>query len=654
MSDTTNHEEAPQAGKTVQLELPNAHILVDTLLSSSVVLEEDWARLLPQIRDELDGCPNPTLLLPKLAHHGLLTEFQAAQIEKGGMNGLIIGNYRILDQLGSGGMGVVYKAEHIDLRRMVALKVLPLTAKDDPRMLQRFTSEMRAVAQLQHPNIVAATDAGRHTSANPDVPELRYLVMEFVPGNDLDFLVRKAGPLNPPHACDLIHQVASALAEAHKHGLVHRDIKPSNIRVTPEGQAKLLDFGLALNWNSRMTQPGTMLGTIDYVAPEQAMDAGSADIRSDIYGLGGTFFWCLTGQVPFPRSANPALGLLQRMKLPAPSVRAVKPDISAQLDGIVRQMMAPNPGDRYSTPRAVIQALLPFLKPEVQPAQSRPKLLGRASLSSPRFHGSYRILIVDDDAKIRELSCFALESPEMKCAQAASGEEALEEIRKAPYDLVLLDIDMSGISGHEVCRKLREDPPSPHLKIVMFSGRASADEMAQVMNDGADDFISKPFSIIQLRARVHAALRLRDAQERTDILNEQLLSLNRHLENSLTANEIDFIAVRKALVLVLAELGMPGAPASHSALLPPARRCRTGIEDLGGPVERTVRRTARMLRSTLRHRQGRPVRITFEQARQADGGRTHLHANAHHAWGGNITVRRPRAWAEWAVCANGP
>src|SRR5205814_181924 len=143
---------------------------------------------------------------------------------------------------GAGGMGIVFKAEHTLLRRIVALKVLPLSRDQDPRMLRRFRAEMRTIAALQHPNIVSATDAGQVYPSEPNLPVLHYLVMEFVQGRDLEEIVAKEGPLDPATACDLIHQIASALAEAHGRNLVHRDIKPSNILVNSLNQAKLLDF----------------------------------------------------------------------------------------------------------------------------------------------------------------------------------------------------------------------------------------------------------------------------------------------------------------------------------------------------------------------------------------------------------------------------
>src|SRR5262249_27079729 len=237
---------------------------------------------------------------------------------------------------------------------------------EDVKLLDRFFTEMRAVAHLQHPNIVSALDAGELTPADRALPTLHYFVMEYVPGEDLEEYVLNHGTLSVIKGCDLIHQVASALAEANKHNLVHRDIKPSNVRVTPEEQAKLLDFGLARQLRNRMTTPGTLLGTVDYMAPEQTQDASTVDIRADIYGLGGTLFWTLTGRPPFHSDCSIVEAVARRLTQGPPSARAVRPDIPAALDAVIARMMALKPADRYDNPEAVMQALLPFLQPEMR------------------------------------------------------------------------------------------------------------------------------------------------------------------------------------------------------------------------------------------------------------------------------------------------
>jgi response regulator RpfG family c-di-GMP phosphodiesterase/serine/threonine protein kinase len=536
-----------------------AQVLLQQLLASSLILAEDWELLPAATRDELLRCTETDPLLLCLVEQSLLTEYQAARIGAGKMFGLTLGNYRVLDRLGAGGMGIVFKAEHLRMRRLVAIKVLPLAPDQDPKLLRRFYTEMRLVAQLQHPNIVGAIDAGETTSPAPDSPILHYFVMEYVPGQDLEESVKVNGPLAPAQACDLAYQVACALAEAHKHNLVHRDIKPSNIRVTPEGQAKLLDFGLARRFRSDLTEPGTVLGTLDYMAPEQARDSTTVDIRADIYGLGGTLFWCLTGRMPFPQKENLVQELACRRSQAAPEVRTWRPDVPPELDAVVARMMACNPDDRYPAPQAVLRALLPFLKPELRdhllaptaPAPDQRLPLPEAAPGTPRVH---RILIVDDEVNMRKFCRYVLQSAGYQYEEAANGLLALEAFRNQSYDLVLLDMDMPVMNGLEVLKHLRQAPPCPHLKIVMFSGRSHCDEMAQTLLAGADDYLTKPFSTVQLRARLTAALRLKDAQDRSDLLNRHLLAINSELERNVTAQASDLVHARNALVLALAKI----------------------------------------------------------------------------------------------------
>jgi serine/threonine protein kinase len=226
-------------------------------------------------------------LIETLLGQGRINDYQLSRLLAGQTFGLVLGHYCIVDRLGAGGMGVVYKAEHIHLKRTVALKVL--AAEDDPNsvFLQRFYSEMEALAVLRHPNIVLAFDAGE-----VDVPQaagkvLRYLVMEHVTGRNLEELVIDDGPLAVVAACQYVRQAAEGLRHAHEHGLVNRDVKPSNLHLTPQDQVKILDFGLARLCRRRCTEANAMLGTVEYMAPEQARDARAVDIRADIYGLGG-------------------------------------------------------------------------------------------------------------------------------------------------------------------------------------------------------------------------------------------------------------------------------------------------------------------------------------------------------------------------------
>ncbi|HEV3255987.1 MAG TPA: HD domain-containing phosphohydrolase [Gemmataceae bacterium] len=364
-----NRDTLPASGQPTGREpLSPAQGFLRKLLRSSLVLAEDWESLPAVAREEVLGCPRAGAVLTLLVGHGLLTAYQAARIRAGTTFGLVLGHYRVLDRLGAGGMAVVFKAEHILMRRQVALKVMPLSPHENPELLARFFTEIRTVARLEHPNIVAAIDAGKAMGADPDAPVLHYFVMEYVAGQDLEAYVGARGPLPPALACDLVDQVACALGEAHTHHLVHRDVKPTNVLVVQDRQAKLLDFGLARQFgNKSLTQPGAPLGTIDYMAPEQVRDPSQVDIRADIYGLGGTLFWCLIGRSPFDPQGSLTQKLMRRLTQEPPSVRSLRPDIPADLDEVVARMMAVSPKDRYQTPQEVMRALLPFQKLNAAP-----------------------------------------------------------------------------------------------------------------------------------------------------------------------------------------------------------------------------------------------------------------------------------------------
>jgi response regulator RpfG family c-di-GMP phosphodiesterase len=583
------------SGKTICIARP-AQELLTQLLDSSLVLVEEWEILPERVQAAILKCPDNPTLLGLLQEHDLLTEYQANRIKAGTTHGLILGNYRVLDRLGAGAMGVVFKAEHYRMRRQVAIKCLPLLPGQDQKMLMRFFTEMRAVAQLQHPNIVAAFDAGEVAGHGPDAPTIHYFVMEYVPGEDLEQHVINREPLPVAKACDLAYQIANALAEAHKHNLVHRDIKPSNVRITAEEQAKLLDFGLARHFRHRHTEPGTVLGTLDYMAPEQAHDASSVDIRADIYALGATLFWCLTGEPPFATEGSLLLAVTQRLKQAAPSIRARRPDVSVELDAVLARMMATKPEDRYANPEAVMKALLPFLKPELNDDSMNSPLCFRATQqaaflgSAGEVHG-HRVLIVDDHAIVREFAHCALESEGLQCSEANDGEKGLELARAEPFDLLLLDIDMPKMRGTEVLRQLRERPPRPHVKIIMVSGRSTSNEMADMLIAGADGYLTKPFSAVQLGGQVKAALRLKDMQDRSDLLNRHLVGINSELEKTLGARDSDLVHIRNALVLGLATLvkHRDGETGAHVWRLQRYSRClaetAAGLPSFAGQID---------------------------------------------------------------------
>jgi serine/threonine protein kinase len=261
--------------------------------------------------------------------------------------GTDLGAYRIVRKLGQGGMGFVFLAEHRRMERLVALKVLPPSATGGPGEVERFHREVKSLAKLAHPNIVAAHDAD-------ETRGLHFLVMEYVDGPDLAALVRTQGPLPVAQAVDFIQQAARGLEYAHAQGVIHRDVKPSNLLVDAAGRVKVLDLGLA-RWTDtadatgrELTALGSVLGTIDYMAPEQASDTRAADARADVYSLGCTLFYLLTGRSPY--RGDTALGrILAHEKQPIPSLRAVRADVPVELDGVLRRMLGKTPGERYAS-----------------------------------------------------------------------------------------------------------------------------------------------------------------------------------------------------------------------------------------------------------------------------------------------------------------
>ncbi len=290
----------------------------------------------------------------------LMTGYQLERVLAGATHGLVLGNYRVLERLGAGGMGVVYLAEHVFMKRRVALKVLPVDDDCPATVLERFYSEMRLLAELHHPNIVMAYDAGKAPPAGPGMPSLLYLVMELVDGGDLEAQVLTHGTAPINKACAWIRQAACGLQYAHDHQLIHRDVKPSNLFITDQGLVKVGDFGLARQFCSRLTDPRQFLGTLEYVAPEQSLNPATVGHQADIYGLGATLFWMLAGQPPHP-PANTVTEALYTLQHKRPRrLREFRPDAPRELEALVDCMLDPEPARRPPRAVNVMNILLPF------------------------------------------------------------------------------------------------------------------------------------------------------------------------------------------------------------------------------------------------------------------------------------------------------
>src|SRR5262249_11584161 len=293
---------------------------------------------------------------------------QVTQLSQGRGPALLLGSYVLLERLGEGGMGAVFKARNWKLGRVVALKLIRKEHLKDAEVVARFRREIRAAARLCHPNIVQAHDAD-------EVSGSHFLIMEYVEGIDLGRLVEQRGPLPVADACACVCQAALGLQHAFEQGLVHRDIKPSNLLLAgsagrtnlapgDSGVVKILDLGLALlqptaeDLTSTLTSENVVMGTPDFMAPEQTLDSHAVDIRADLYSLGCTLYFLLTGQVPFPGGTVGQKIARHLAQEPVP-VEQMRPDVPPAVAAVVRKLLAKQPEDRYQTP-AGLAAVLQF------------------------------------------------------------------------------------------------------------------------------------------------------------------------------------------------------------------------------------------------------------------------------------------------------
>jgi len=530
--------------------------LLEQLVEIQLLSSGSASGFLAEHSEWLAQYTTPDKIGQALIQAGLLTHYQLDRVLAGGDHGLVLGQYRILKKIGKGGMGTVYLAEHSLMKRRAALKVLPVDGEAHPTIRQRFYAEMRVLAELNHPNIVQAFDAGELPPPHKDLPGFVYLVMEFVEGSDLDHHVARHGPCPIPQACSYVRQAACGLQAAHDRHLIHRDVKPSNILLTRSGQAKLVDFGLARRFASKLTDPRCLLGSLEYMAPEQSHDPSFVGKEVDIYGLGSTLFWLLTGEAPYPFSRHVGTALRMLQTQPPRHLHDLLPDAPQALNALLDQLLDRDPARRPNQPINVINALSPFLIDEVERITNPSHLGDEALMLSVTRNGKpgRRSLIVDDEEGMRRLLRTVLTSQGCECTEAGDGKTALALAAENHFDLVLLDLKMPGIDGYEVCRRLRKRPTNPHLKILVVSGMGDPNQLFKTLPAGADDYIAKPFEIGQLRAKVEHAFRLKDAQERGSLIAEQLLLTNRHLQQSLKAREDDIRQAHNALLFTMARM----------------------------------------------------------------------------------------------------
>jgi len=320
---------------------------ITTVESFLAVLEQSHLlghEQLARARDSAAGIDDPEQLAQVLVRRELLSDWQASQL-LAGRTSLFLGKYVLIRPLGRGGMGTVFLGRHPTMNRQVALKILSKRVRKDPGSLERFLSEARAVAALNHPNIVQAYDVDNHR-------DRYYIVLEYVQGHDLREIVQAEGPLSCARAADYIHQACQGLAHAHGRNMIHCDVKPSNLLLSAQGTVKIADLGVARltagSEDSSGRKEGKVLGTVDYLAPEQAVKGSDFDHRVDIYSLGCTLYYLLTGRPPFAEGTL-AQRIVKHQTQEPPKILDLRPDVHKDLVDICRKMMAKDPDDRFQS-----------------------------------------------------------------------------------------------------------------------------------------------------------------------------------------------------------------------------------------------------------------------------------------------------------------
>jgi response regulator RpfG family c-di-GMP phosphodiesterase len=474
----------------------------------------------------------------------LLTSYQLDRLLRGDTHGLILGSYRVLRELGRGGMGVVYLAEHHLLKRRVAVKVLPVDETCPLSVRQRFYAEMRVLAELSDPHIVTALDAGETPSPGSDVPDLIYLVLELIDGGDLEKHIQTRGPCEIAQGCNFIRQAALGLQAAHDRHLIHRDVKPSNLLLANGNRIKLVDFGLARQFSSRLTDQQVLLGSVDFMPPEQSHDPSAVGKEADIYGLGATLFWLLTGEGPYPYTPHVGIALRALQQNAPRRLRTMRRDVPPALDDLVAAMLARNPADRPTSPLAVANALAPFAhssNPTSTPSNRNDQAPTKLALVVTQE-------VADFTAYHTELSLlghsciFTRDIPRARNAQ--------------PSDLVVLDGRLLRDPGFraelfEALHRLRQTTCNPNMKILHVGPRD------ETLSD-IDEWLPEGLTAPDIRQRLVTALRLKQAEDTAADLTEQLRLVNESQERGLVARRADVHEAHNALLFAMAKMAEEG------------------------------------------------------------------------------------------------
>jgi serine/threonine protein kinase len=469
----------------------------DSILRAGLLADSELAHACDELADqgaEVDG----DNLLEFLANSGRLTKFQARKVSEGTSAELVFGNYVILNQVGQGGMGIVYKAMHRRMKRLVAIKIIKKQLANQ-EFIERFRREIETAARLVHPNVVAAYDA--------DECELGdFLVMEYVEGTDFRDIVRATGPLPVDEALYVLRQSAEGLQYAHDQGIVHRDIKPANLMRDVNDVTKIADLGLARVITSDderegITEVGMVAGTLDYMSPEQAVDSSSVDNRADIYSLGCTFFYLLTGGPPFA-GRSVLEKMLAHKETPPPRLVDLNDDVSPDVDDIFQRMMAKEADDRFSSMRELVQAIDELHQAETQ--------LGQRALCGSET----TVLIVEKSRLQAAMITKMLNQFEVDDIHVATcGAAAIEKLEAIPVHVVLASAQLSDMQGVTLAEHIRDELRWSQVAVIVMASDPLNRSMTQILaRIGASSVIQKPFDAGQLKEMIDELLMTEHAE----------------------------------------------------------------------------------------------------------------------------------------------
>ena len=450
------------------------------LLERSQLLDaEVIAKLRPQMQPH--GQTEAKRLATTLLKNQLITEYQAKQMLAGKYKGFYLARYKILELLGAGGMGRVYLSEQLSMERLVAIKLisLPKSKKRQEQALARFKREAKAVATLRHSNIIQAFDFAEEHG-------MPYIVMEYIEGMDTAKIVQKFGPIPWQQVAEYGRQAAEGLEHAHMAGLVHRDIKPGNLLVDSKGQVKILDLGLVSAFDEKsddsLTVDQDQLGTVDYIAPEQALDSKNVDARADIYSLGATLYAIMTGRILYPDKTTTQKLLLHQTTAPEPIANFVK-NVPPELAEIIGKMLAKKPEERYQSAQEVAAALKSFAEPKSPPYE----------LSAIKYRRAFYEEFLGKSPEPNQITVPTLGSPEVdkspatppdgassssgKLRQASminagSSDPALDDFTMSGDDYTQLAMEMPSLVDRKKKRKAKKKSQQAKTKWLALGGVA--------------------------------------------------------------------------------------------------------------------------------------------------------------------------------------